>query len=154
MRYALKKRLSLSYALETLCMEIYEYLSRRFPEANELWSTLKSDEEKHAEMLMDSYTLELIGELPVIHVYPFLDDLKRAVSNVKAMRDKVAKGEVSSLDEALKIAQTLEQLNIQIYQADELSEEMSSRGMVNFVDIVNDETAHIRQIEHLVARAT
>lgn len=147
----LKKRLRSSYALEVLCAEIYENLSKLFPESSELWDSLMKDEEKHAEVLMQGYALESRGMMPEELVYPSLAAIKEAVLSAKAMREKLGKGEISSLDEALEMSLSLEESGIEGYLTDVLSKETDSRVIAYFRDIVEAEKSHVQKLKEAIS---
>jgi rubrerythrin len=146
-----KKRLASSHALEMLCVEIYESLAGLFPESRELWDSLRKDEEKHAEVMIRSYALEMGGALPETIVYPSLASIKEAVMGAREMKEKLEKGEVGSLDEALGMSLSLEESGVDGYLADVLSKETDSSILAHFRDIIADEKSHVQRIEEFMS---
>lgn len=147
----LKKRLRSSYALEVLCAEIYEELAGLFPESGELWDSLRKDEEKHAEVLIRGYALEARGMLPEELVYPSSAVIKETVLGAKAMKEMLERGELSSLDEALRMSLSLEESGIEGYLTDVLSKETDSRVIAHFKAILKDEKSHVQKLKEAIS---
>lgn len=135
-------------AVEQASADVYSTLMSIFPGEKDFFEDLYKDELKHSTLFIDGALFDVFGIEKKQVLPPELDLIRKTIDYAKQMNIRIRTSPVS-LDEALKMALTLEESMVESFANEVLAGE--ERIVEGFAEILKDEKRHIEKLRDFMS---
>jgi rubrerythrin len=145
----LSERLKACLKIEIHCVEIYQKLGRLLPEAKDLFETLASSEERHADILTISVGFNDIHEIPNSIVPHSLEKISETVRFAEEINSSIDNNRLS-LEQSLTRMLQMENSLAESYLHEVMTQATDSDVISYLQQFYEDEKSHADMIREFM----